>query len=397
MRGATSPRLMLELMCAQVLLPAPGTGEMAVLARLERLERRLGSGAGLAGSGGQVPPQPAGQTAAAAPGSAGRPPRPDSAGRPAGPDRAQTDVPKADVREDKAGNNGTSAQGVVPDAGRPAAGGTSPGTSGAKGKADTESIREQWAAVLDAVRLERRVAWLLLSNATVDSLADGVLTLRFGKEGEARGFAISGYDRDLGQVIQAMFGIAPQIRALAGPVQGPVAQARGTRGREGREPGAQGAGAQDAGSRDAGSQEAGSRDAGSHRAGSHGAGSQDAGSQDAGSHGRELPEAGSQGREPSGDGQPGRSAADSTRTGREATGGHEILSASAARSGGGTGTRRASPPSAASASRQSSGFGPGDQASDADIADMSDADALSGMDLVERELGGRIIEEIGEA
>ena len=38
MRGATSPRLLLELMCAQVLLPAAATDEGSVLARLERLE-----------------------------------------------------------------------------------------------------------------------------------------------------------------------------------------------------------------------------------------------------------------------------------------------------------------------------------------------------------------------
>ena len=38
MRGATSPRLLLELMCAQVLLPAAATDEKSLLARLERLE-----------------------------------------------------------------------------------------------------------------------------------------------------------------------------------------------------------------------------------------------------------------------------------------------------------------------------------------------------------------------
>ncbi len=41
MRGTTSPRLLLELMCAQILLPAASSGEKALLARLERLERRL--------------------------------------------------------------------------------------------------------------------------------------------------------------------------------------------------------------------------------------------------------------------------------------------------------------------------------------------------------------------
>src|ERR1700743_1790619 len=38
MRGATSPRLLLELMCAQVLLPAASTDERSLLARLELLE-----------------------------------------------------------------------------------------------------------------------------------------------------------------------------------------------------------------------------------------------------------------------------------------------------------------------------------------------------------------------
>src|SRR4029077_13566678 len=41
MRGTTSPRLLLELMCAQVLLPAASTGEKSLLARLERLEHQL--------------------------------------------------------------------------------------------------------------------------------------------------------------------------------------------------------------------------------------------------------------------------------------------------------------------------------------------------------------------
>src|ERR1700750_1184627 len=39
MRGATPPRLLLELTCAQVLLPAAATDEKSLLARLERLEK----------------------------------------------------------------------------------------------------------------------------------------------------------------------------------------------------------------------------------------------------------------------------------------------------------------------------------------------------------------------
>src|SRR4029077_10964778 len=38
-RGAPSPRLRLELTCAQVLLPTAATDEKSLLARLERLEK----------------------------------------------------------------------------------------------------------------------------------------------------------------------------------------------------------------------------------------------------------------------------------------------------------------------------------------------------------------------
>ncbi|MBY6314133.1 DNA polymerase III subunit gamma and tau, partial [Rhodococcoides kroppenstedtii] len=41
MRGATAPRLLLEVMCARMLLPAASDAESAVLQRIERLERRL--------------------------------------------------------------------------------------------------------------------------------------------------------------------------------------------------------------------------------------------------------------------------------------------------------------------------------------------------------------------
>ena len=41
MRGTTSPRLVLELLCARMLLPGASTGDAALLQRLERMERRM--------------------------------------------------------------------------------------------------------------------------------------------------------------------------------------------------------------------------------------------------------------------------------------------------------------------------------------------------------------------
>ncbi|MEU6550796.1 DNA polymerase III subunit gamma and tau [Streptomyces sp. NPDC046915] len=50
MRGATSPRLQLELICARVLLPAAYGDERSVMARLDRLERGVNFSAGPAGA-----------------------------------------------------------------------------------------------------------------------------------------------------------------------------------------------------------------------------------------------------------------------------------------------------------------------------------------------------------
>ena len=53
MRGTTAPRLVLELLCARMLLPDAATDAAAVLQRLERLERRLTAGGD--GPSGPVP------------------------------------------------------------------------------------------------------------------------------------------------------------------------------------------------------------------------------------------------------------------------------------------------------------------------------------------------------
>ena len=54
MSGATSPRLQLELMCAKVLVPAADESESGSLARIERLERRIGMGGGVAAAPAQA-------------------------------------------------------------------------------------------------------------------------------------------------------------------------------------------------------------------------------------------------------------------------------------------------------------------------------------------------------
>ena len=50
MRGATAPRLLLELICARVLLPGADHGSDGVMARLDRLERRVAIGGPVSGT-----------------------------------------------------------------------------------------------------------------------------------------------------------------------------------------------------------------------------------------------------------------------------------------------------------------------------------------------------------
>src|SRR5687768_9560277 len=79
MRGATAPRLLLELICARVLLPGADHLTDGLMARLERLERRVQI-TGAAPAAGQVPASATATTAPVAP--APTMPEPGTAGPP---------------------------------------------------------------------------------------------------------------------------------------------------------------------------------------------------------------------------------------------------------------------------------------------------------------------------
>ena len=212
MRGATSPRLLLELMCAQVLLPAAATDERSLLARLERLE----SGAvnqsypertrpAPEPSVTPEPSRPVEDPAAAAPPAPGAQAPADPAQPPADPSRSQA------ARQ-------ASAAASVPGApGAPAStrSGAAP-PAAPRGVATAEALRQGWDGVLEALKAKRRVAWMLLSNASVVSLDEGVLTLRFPRQGDVKGFQSSGYEDLLKQVLQARFGVNVVVRAVSG-------------------------------------------------------------------------------------------------------------------------------------------------------------------------------------
>jgi DNA polymerase-3 subunit gamma/tau len=79
-----------------------------------------------------------------------------------------------------------------------------------------DSLRQNWAAVLATVKRERRVASILLADATVLSLEDGTLTLQFARAGNLKGFTTGSYDADLKRVLSSGFGLNVMVKGVVG-------------------------------------------------------------------------------------------------------------------------------------------------------------------------------------
>jgi DNA polymerase III subunit gamma/tau len=237
MRGATSPRLLLELMCAQVLLPAADTDEKSLLARIERLER------GTLAQQPQSSPRPpyAGKDDYAERprgASATQPPAPDPPPRRVAPERAAPERPAPErpaperpaperPAPERPAPERPAPAGPVPAEAAPAR--SSPAAGAPAGGSPGDALRKNWDAVLEAVKRERRVAWMLLSHTSVVSVEDGILTLRFVRDGDLKGFGASGHDAVLRRVLADGFGLNVTVKGVVGGDAGAGASA-GARG-----------------------------------------------------------------------------------------------------------------------------------------------------------------------
>lgn len=182
MRGTTAPRLLLELVCARVLLPAASSEDGALLARLERLERRLDIGS------------PSPSASEASPAVADRPaapaPQPAPAGAGNGPPGTSAPWPTAALpggASSRPAPSGRSAAQSPAPIETPAPSTPAPSTPAPSG-IDVAAVRRVWDEVLGAVKLRSRPTQAALLDAQVLQLEGRTLTLAFAHAAIQRQF-----------------------------------------------------------------------------------------------------------------------------------------------------------------------------------------------------------------
>ncbi|MDZ5622592.1 DNA polymerase III subunit gamma and tau [Nocardioides sp. HM23] len=210
MRGATAPRLLLELICARVLLPAADHGTDGVLARLDRLERRMAI-VGTPATPEAPPPADAPQRAAAPAPAAEAPAPAPTVEAPAPAAEAPAPVPTEPEPEPSAPPAAPAAA-AAPAPPEPAAAPASPSTPGTMSLGD---VRGLWPTVIDACRSLRKATWSLIGqNAQVVDFDGTVLTLGFPSSGLRDQFLGGGHEPVLLEAMTKAIGLQPRIDAI---------------------------------------------------------------------------------------------------------------------------------------------------------------------------------------
>ncbi|MBE7324045.1 DNA polymerase III subunit gamma and tau [Nocardioides sp. Y6] len=258
MKGAISPRLLLELICARVLLPGADHATEGVQARLDRMEKRFEIGA-VPSAAPTAPTAPASRPTAAPPAAHMAPPASSAAPQTA---PAQAPSPQASATQGQAAPAGRShaqtpaqpaadqpqpqAERPQPQAERPQApaqehaptpsatpqtghgdqppAGQNPGQApvdppGAPaGGLTLADVRRLWPDVVDAVRSRRRLAWMLLTqNAQVTGVDATTLTLGFNNPGARESFVKGGSDLVVREAAIDVIGVAWNVEAVVDP------------------------------------------------------------------------------------------------------------------------------------------------------------------------------------
>jgi DNA polymerase-3 subunit gamma/tau len=181
MRGATAPRLILELICGRMLLPMGDASEAGLLARLERLERVQG----MATSSPAAAPSPA--------------------TTPASPPTKRAEPASQSIVEEK-----VEVKAVVEEVKKSAAAPVD--------ALDVAALRRMWPEVIENVKKRRRLTWSLLSaSAQILGLDDKAITIGIANAGARDSFIRSESDEILRQAFIDVTGLDRKIEALVDP------------------------------------------------------------------------------------------------------------------------------------------------------------------------------------
>ena len=175
MRGATAPRLILELICGRMLLPMGDASEAGLLARLERLERVQG----MATSAPVAAPAPT-------------------------PAKKAEPVAQSIVEEK------VEVKAVVEEVKKSAAAPVD--------ALDVAALRRMWPEVIENVKKRRRLTWSLLSaSAQILGLDEKAITIGIANAGARDSFIRSESDEILRQAFIDITGLDRKIEALVDP------------------------------------------------------------------------------------------------------------------------------------------------------------------------------------
>jgi DNA polymerase-3 subunit gamma/tau len=179
MRGATPPRLLLELMCGRILLPT--SDDSAVLARIERLEKA----ATLTPINKSEP----------APVAKAEPVKEKIVEK-----NIEKPVEKVEVKEEKV-EAAKAAPVAMP-----------------TGNVDVAALRRMWPDVIENVKKRRRLTWSLLSaSAQILGLDDQVITIGIVNGGARDSFIRSGSDQILADAFEEVTGLKRKIECTVDP------------------------------------------------------------------------------------------------------------------------------------------------------------------------------------
>ena len=191
MRGATAPRLILELICGRILLPMGDSSEAGLLARIERLERVE-----------SIAPQPR----AAAPAAKAQ------AADPADYISPVTAEAKREVPAKAAKAKGEVVATVVKEEKAPAA------AERRIDSMDVAGLRRLWPDVIENVKKRRRLTWSLLSaSAQILGVDEKIITIGIVNAGARDSFVRSESDEILRQAFIEVVGLDRKIEVTVDP------------------------------------------------------------------------------------------------------------------------------------------------------------------------------------